>query len=48
MLEGWVGTLSVAAGAGDASVFGQSPLRLGGAAEGVLSQGNEAFVFQAP
>lgn len=47
MLEGWVGTLSVAAGAGDASVFGQSPLRLGGT-EGVLSQGNEALVFQAP
>lgn len=47
MLEGWVSTSSVAAGAGDASVNGQSPLGLGGAG-GVLSQGNETLVSQAP
>lgn len=46
MLEEWVSTSSVAAGAGDALVYGQSLLGLGGAG-GVLSQGNEALVSQA-
>lgn len=47
MLERWVTTSSVAAGAGDALLYGHSPLGLGGAG-GVLSQGNEALVSQAP